>query len=87
MFGNYYDASFIPHYSQATQRYNNQSYGAAAFNFSNSLVTKTLATIPDMAGALTSLAVAPGLMIGSRVVGKPIEFSDIFEKNPLHLMA
>lgn len=26
-------------------------------------------------------------MIGSRVVGQPLSFADIFEKNPLHLMA
>lgn len=87
LFGNYYDKGFIPHVSQSTQRYNNQSSLAAAVNFSGSLTTKTLAAIPDMAGALTSLAVTPGLMIGSRVISKPLSFSDIFEKNPLHLMA
>lgn len=82
VFSNYYDKAFIPSYSQADQRYYNQGNLNAAGNWLASLGTKTFGHgIPAIAGAVTSLLASPLALSSS------ISFEDVFEKNPLNIIA
>jgi len=79
--GNYYDRAFIPEFSQANQRYYNQDWLNATGDFFAGLGVKTASGLPSLVGGITSLAASP------LALRDDVAFQDVFEMNPLNMLA